>query len=88
MAQLINEARRMQLLAGLITELETGSGEDMIRVKMLEDRYFEDPTNKQKYAYKKGETHTVRAKYVKPAGANESIESTVNEALRKFRKGK
>jgi hypothetical protein len=71
-----------------VKALEVGDGDDMIRVKALENKRYTDPTNKLDYAYQKDGEYTVRAKYIKPAGANESIEQAVNEALKAFRKGK
>ena len=123
MKKQINEIKRMQLLAGIITESEyrkslvneemedikvggtyiasmpissdrkeridikvkilgkDRSNEDEFVVTPLEDKDYTNPVSKQLNRFEKGKHYGVETKYLKPAGANESldIESLVNE---------
>ncbi len=61
---------------------------DHFVIEFLEDKDYVNPVSKGQNRYKKGDHNGIEAKYLKPAGANESldIESIVNEALSKLRK--
>jgi hypothetical protein len=65
---------------------DRGGNEGDFVITPLEDKIYTNPVSKQENEFSKGKQYGIEAKYLKPAGANESIEQTVNEALTKFRK--